>query len=327
MAAKKSGGLPESSIKSKKKGTRTASGSETKNSASSRKSSSPAARTEKKKSEVKKPLSKYQKRKRRRKQIFYGTAIGIFLIVSVTLMLVFLFRIGEIRVSGSTRYSKEQIVASSKLILGNNILTSDTKGAEQAIPKELPFIESVKVKRKSPTVVMIEVTEAVPAAVYQTPEGYILLSSKGKILATDAADYINEVPVIKGVSFTSYSVGTEVDYAGSEDFSREDIERILDELFVGIAKYNFDIRAVDWTKSITLKINYAETLIIDLGYPENIDAKLLAARCFVDGQLQEGEKGILRVSDPDNMSFTYDPNNSDLTVGIPAAEPESEPAE
>lgn len=317
MTSKNAGRQSDKRTRSSKQSGQKSSGLSTRkgSSAPKKRTSSKTVRTQKT-ANSQKTLTKYQKRKLRRRRIMNCTAIGLFLVVATTLILVFLFRISEIRVSGSTRYTKEQIVSASKLIIGENILTADTKKASQSIPQELPFIESVKIKRKSPTVVSIEVTEAIPSAVYQTPSGFVLLSSKGKILELGATDYLNDVPVIKGISFDSYQVGAQAQYADNFDFTSENIQRVLEELFVAIAKYDFDIRVIDWTKAISLKLNYAETLIIDLGYPENIDEKLLAARHFVDDSLEDGEKGILRVSDPDNMSFTFDPDYSELIVSV-----------
>jgi len=97
-------------------------------------------------------------------------------------------RIKEIRVEGMLMYSPEIIVDSSGLFAGDNLLFINTANISQVIREELPFISEVKITRKLPDTVLIEVSESTAVASISFYGELIIIDSSGRVLARRTAE-------------------------------------------------------------------------------------------------------------------------------------------
>ena len=123
------------------------------------------------------------KRKLSKTSIGYVT-IGVILISLMTMIGASAFmRIKEIRVEGMSMYTPEEIVESSGLHPGDNLMFINTANISQVIRGELPFINEVKITRKLPDTVLIEVAESTAAASISFYGELIIIDSTGRVLA------------------------------------------------------------------------------------------------------------------------------------------------
>ena len=81
-----------------------------------------------------------------------------------------LFKIDTIQVVGESRYDPQEIISLSGVEKGENLITIDTAEGEAAIMSRMPYLETVRIKRKIPSTVNIEVTEAQAAGCIALPK-------------------------------------------------------------------------------------------------------------------------------------------------------------
>jgi len=124
-------------------------------------------------------------------------ALGVILISLMTMIGTSAFmRIKEIRVEGMIMYSPEEIVLSSGLLAGDNLMFINTSNISQIIREELPFVSEVSITRKLPDTILIEVIESTAAASISYFGELIIIDSSGRVLARlQASD-----PILPGIN-------------------------------------------------------------------------------------------------------------------------------
>lgn len=156
----------------------------------------------KKQKEVKRKKGKNSeannKRKTRIKKIikiifFITIIVGVIIFVMTTP----LFNITNIKVTGNSEISEERIKSLSQISLNNNTFKYSKRNIINNI-KDEPYIEDVKVKRKLPNIVEINVCERKISYVMQYAGGFIYIDKSGYIL--EISNETTNVPVIEGYS-------------------------------------------------------------------------------------------------------------------------------
>ena len=106
-----------------------------------------------------KKLSRVEKKMRRRR--FF---LRLLLLISLIIIMFVLalksefFVINNIKVLGSNKISKDIIISASSIGIGENQFKISTRDSEKNIEK-IPYVKEVKVKRKFPKGILIEVIE------------------------------------------------------------------------------------------------------------------------------------------------------------------------
>jgi len=141
----------------------------------------------KKNNKVKKRNSTKDKKEIKRKKkknltiLKWTTFIGIMLGGIIYLLLSPIFNINEIKITGNTKISEEEILNLSQVQKGDNIFQKTRYTIMEKI-KRNTYIKEVKIKRKLPSTLYIEVTERDIAYQIEYNENYVYLDSQGYIL-------------------------------------------------------------------------------------------------------------------------------------------------
>lgn len=140
-----------------------------------------------------------KKKKEKRKKIFKIVKWTSILLIVAGLWLGILysklFDIKNIEVYGNEKLTYEQVVESSKVQIDQNMF----KYFKHSVIKNLesnPYIESVTVKRKYPSTVVLNVKERTLKYILQYKDGYAYINSQGYILELSTTK--PDVPEIKG---------------------------------------------------------------------------------------------------------------------------------
>ena len=100
--------------------------------------------------------------------------------VAVVAALTLFFKVDKIEVLGNSRYQESEIAAASGVLRGDNLVLLDKYAISQRLCKELPYITEVRVNRKFPDTLLVEVTETKAVASIQGAGGYWLINSGGE---------------------------------------------------------------------------------------------------------------------------------------------------
>jgi hypothetical protein len=122
-----------------------------------------------------------QKRKRRFTTCMLALAA---VVIGVVLSLTVFFKISTIEVTGTSQYSKESILNVCGIDTGDNLFLVKKVRVADKIGRALPFTGEITVKRSFPNKIIIQVTDSVPSGAVAYEDGYALLNSNQKVLAT-----------------------------------------------------------------------------------------------------------------------------------------------
>ena len=143
--------------------------------------------------------------------LLYGFLILAVLGVALALSLTVLFKIDTITVEGETRYDSAQVIELSGIEQGQNLFLCKAKEGAASIENALPYVETVEISRRIPNKIVITVKEATPSGVISQQDGYVIISSQGKVL--EVADQPKEdLPIIKGIQLENAQPGSSVQF-------------------------------------------------------------------------------------------------------------------
>lgn len=233
--------------------------------------------------------------------ILFFVVLGAAAVLSVTV----LFKITDINVSGKSRYSQEQIVKASGIKIGDNLVLAKTKEDAQKIRLALPYLGSVKISKRFPTGIFIDVEEAkiMGAAAYGS--GYSIIGSDETVLET-----VPSIPAgsmsMKGLNIKKAQPGSKMQLADSmqESAFRSTLEAISES---GISK----ITSADFSQASRILLVYDGRVTINLGTAADLTYKLKFAKELLKTNIQATETGTLNMSAAGDTNRAYfDPTHA-----------------
>ena len=213
-------------------------------------------------------MARRRQTKRRRRRGSFGflyKLLSVLVICTAILaaMTVF-FRVGSIVVTGQKRYTAEEIQAASGVELGSNMYLLNKFDVVRAITGELPYIEDIRINRKLPDTLLIEVRESGrPFALVQDGSAW-LVSAGGKLVDQIPEREAGQYGRITGCQLLAPSVGTPLalatEYAAQQS-SLLDLLAALDS--AGLTENVDAIRLDDLSD---LKMDYIGRFTVRMAY-------------------------------------------------------------
>lgn len=221
--------------------------------------------------------------KRKKKRINPGFIITVIILIvsGIVLFLTPLFHIDNIKISGNERISRAEILIASGIREDKNIFAINKGYAEKKI-KALGYIEDVKIKRKLPDTVAIEVKEGTVSAYLDFGGMYAGINKEGQTLCNvSKASPIAGAPIVTGCNVIKAPVGEKVVLRKEKEDEYEVLLKLLDT-FDGHG-ITGDITAIDVTKKDDIVFRYKDKLKIELGGLNDYDLKFN----FLEAMLSE----------------------------------------
>ncbi len=164
-------------------------------------------------------------KKHRRFRIILNSLL--ILTIIIILMVISLnsefFNIDKINVQGNKKISKEKIIHTSLINLGENIFRISIEGAEENI-LELPYIKSVEISRSLPKGIDIHIVEREDKLLVKNISIYYVIDEEGYLL--DQIDSNNEsLPVVFGLKTDKIDLGDNIFL----DLELEEFEDLIKE--------------------------------------------------------------------------------------------------
>lgn len=208
---------------------------------------------------------RHSKRRNRGNFAFLYKLLSVLLIcTAIIVAMTLFFRVDEIVVTGQKRYTAEEIQAASGVELGSNLYLLNKYDIARNITRQMPYIEDIRVNRKLPDALVIEVRESGrPFAVVQDGSAW-LISSSGKIVEQSAQTQAEQYALISGCELLAPSVGTSVALAteySTQQTSLLDLMAALEaagmaENVDGIRLDDLSYLNMDYTGRFTVRMAY-----------------------------------------------------------------------
>ena len=225
-----------------------------------------------------------RKKNKRKKLIFRAVLCFVFLCIGIIFALTMFFNISEITVTGDTVYSSEDIIEKSGVVIGDNLIFTSKKKINEQVSTQLPYVGSVKVKRRLPTQLELIVTKTDAVYAVVIDGYYTLLDANGKVLEKEL-EYVAENIILLNIGeIASADLGKTVCCTSDEYLEKLiSVRNACDEC--GIE----DITAIDLSDIYDIKLTYQGRIILELGETtkDNLYKKLSLGKAAIDTQNEE----------------------------------------
>ena len=230
--------------------------------------------------------------------IVFSAAIVLIIVFVVCVTL--LFNVGGFDVSGDAPYTPQQVTDASGIKLGDSLLWLDPDEVSDNITSQLPFVDTVSVKRILPRTVKIVHTRAVPLFYAVVGGEAFAVSQNLKILET-----------ITKQEFSARESSDDgiIAVTGVTDFDRKTAGenrslQVAAEIVVAAKNEGLKLSGtIDLSSLIDIKIMYMRRVDIRLGTRGDIAEQMKVAAAMLTDYIGADETGILRVQNPQRFSF------------------------
>ena len=245
---------------------------------------------------------KMRGRSRRRTASIAYIYIPVFIILAILLLIfaiILFFGAARIDVEGSTNYTVDEIIESSGIELGDNLVFMNESAAVAKIKAALPRVDEVQLVKHLPNILTIRVTESTSTAYIMSGGINWVIDQHGKILTTttSTAGMLN----IKGITLVDPTEGQII--AAETDASVLSLVQVLE----GLVKADLLNKTEDLDMSNVGNITflYDERFNVKLGTSEDIENKLKSL-CEIAESRQSNETGTIDLSYEGRGSFVPD---------------------
>ena len=225
---------------------------------------------------------------------FLYKVLSILLVCTVIVVaLTLFFRVNLIMVSGEQRYTEEEIRKATQVAEGDNLFLLNKYAVANNILAELPYVEEIRINRKLPDALVVEVRECgEPLAIVQ--EGYVwLFSPAGKIVDQKTAGEEAGYLLVDGCQLLAPTVGTPIalatEYAAQQQ-SLLDLVAALES-----AGMIDEAAAIHLEDLSVMTMDYAGRFRVEIPYGADYPRKLRALRAVIDN-LETNQTGIVQMT-------------------------------
>jgi cell division septal protein FtsQ len=244
-----------------------------------------------------------RRRRRRALLVFYLFLFFTVVTAAAVVSLTVLFKIDTIQVTGTSRYTQEQIISACGIKKGENLFLAKTKQAESGIQTRLPYIGAVKVRRRFPAQITIQVTEARVLGAMALSGKYAVIGDNLRIL-----EIVDKLPqndtLIQGVALKNPKAGDKA------EFTDKSVQSSLTDLENALKSNSMKkIKSIRFSSDSKILLDYDGRVTINLGLPSALDYKIrFAKKLFASDMIKSTEKGTLNLSTvEDNDKAYFDP--------------------
>ncbi len=257
----------------------------------------------------KESLQKFIRHKKNRKRlskfgqlVIFGALAVIFLIVCLAVF----FRIDTVEVVGTSRYTKDDILALTDIREGLSLYEVSDKNLEGLVGR-LAYIKEANVVRRLPNTLVISLMEVEPRYVCRLYGEYFVLSSELFVLERCFTDEgFSELGLVELLlpSVDCAVVGKELEF--SEEISDKYVRAYLDALDSG-RMYEY-ATAFDLRDRFSLGMIAKDTYLVDLGNGDELATKLTVVAGMLESQVfADGVSATIDANDPTQCAVIKNP--------------------
>ena len=227
-------------------------------------------------------------RRGRRFGVLYKLLTLVVVCAAAVLALTLFFKVESVEVTGNSRYSAQEIQDACGVQLGDNLYLLSKPDMVQRLHQRLPYIDEVRITRRLPNTLCVQVTEF--STVYAVEqEGTVwLLTSGGKIVETAAER--GDVPLIDGCELLAPSLSGDVSFALELQNRQESLFALLTAL--ESAELTEGVRAIHLGDPTVLTMDYTERFSVEMPYSADYP-RLLRYLTLVIEELETNLTGVI----------------------------------
>ena len=222
---------------------------------------------------------------------------------AIAAALLLFFKVDTLEVQGNERYTDEEILDIAGIEHGQNLFLLDRHAIADQITGQLPYIQSVKIRRDLPDTIVVEVSEAQAVAAVMADGEAWLISPRGKLLERVTPSEGEAYLQITGCTLLLPTEGATMEFPEEGYITEEQLLTLLQALsdrgMLG------ETERIECGDEEALVLRYAGRFDVQIPYDADYSKKLLALSMIVD-TLEENETGTVILTLPDRSFFKPD---------------------
>lgn len=233
------------------------------------------------------PPQRKRKRKNNNSLTYFLMLIFVGICVLILSMTV-LFNAKQIKITGSTHYTNEQITAAAGVAQGTNLVRLNSGKSEEKVETTLVFVENCEVIKRFPSTIEIKITEAKETANVQILNNYCVISENGKILENRLTQPKSGLPVVVGLESSDDTVSTVIQSADANKVS------IILELLGQLPEAKLEkTTQIDITDRTNINLTYDNRIHIEIGSSYDLGYKLNYVSEIIYDKLSNNWEGTI----------------------------------
>lgn len=211
------------------------------------------------------------------------------------------FRVSNIQVVGAARYTESEIAEASGIKNGDNLMFINREATAEKIYSKLIYIGEVRVSRKLPNTVVIDVSESGTVASIETESGLWLIDKNCRLLEECSPQEEETHLKVSGIAGVKPKKGEPLNVSDEDKLKAQYLKLILtamaDRSMIG------DVSALDLSNAANAEFEYQSRFKVKLGKNENTDYKLEMLLGVVE-QLEAEDTGTIDLSQSKKAQFS-----------------------
>lgn len=240
---------------------------------------------------------------RRRRRGRFGGLLKLFAILiamaAIVYALALFFRMDHIVVTGNERYTEKEVLEASGLETGGNLYFLNKFDVKEVIFATLPYVEEVRIYRKLPDTLLIELRECAAVAGIESEGGIWLISDQGKLLElTDSLPA--GCPLIRGGQLLEPVPTRQTDFGEEAAFRGNVVLTLLREAEDRGMRDKLGV--IDMSDDACLSFGYLGRFTVRMPWTADVGYKLVSLSTVVD-YLENNETGVIDLMTEGKASF------------------------
>ena len=242
---------------------------------------------------------RHRRRKRRGARIFWTLFTFLIVAGAIIASLTVFLKVSDIEVSGSSRYTPEQLIESSGIKVGDNLFGVNKFDSIEKIKSDFPYIEDVKITRRLPDTFVFQVTERIPCGYILEEDCAWVVDHKGYLLERVGKEgTITGIAVRANEPLVTPFPGGEINWAtaGKKDAYLTLMAGLKEKELLG------KVGTVDVSAIYALEFSYENRIFVTLGTTQDMDKKINMFNAVLP-KLAPTDRGRLNVSNLGEARF------------------------
>ena len=243
---------------------------------------------------------KTKRNKRRRKgrfAAFYRVLCFVLIVAALAAAAAVFFKAEHLEVSGNSRYSDQDVIRASGIEQGSNLYAINKYKVAGQITSALPYVESVKIYRRLPDTLCMEVEECSDLLAIRQDGKDWLMSYSGKLVEEKSAS--ENDAVVTGLPLLEPQTGKAV----TDEEHTAVLQQLLELAGQMHAKGMLgDVQQIHLEDPRVITLRYLDRFQVELPWNADFDYKLDFLMAVVE-KLEDYEKGTLKLTEDGEAHF------------------------
>lgn len=250
--------------------------------------------------ESRRVLESFRESRARKTAIKRTAAVCIIIAAVLVLAALFVFiffRINSVSISGSEKYSEQELYSALKLSKSSNLFLTGTSALEKRLRAAYPSLDRVEIKKQLPDKLIIAVTDGIGEYYIKMGGQYYTVTSDLKVIEI-SDDMPDNCVELLSCDIAKAVLGEIIEFKTATHYN------YLHGLLSDVKSHTIaeHVSRIDMSKKFDVSIKYDDRFIINIGQANHTKTKLTLALSIIS-TLSAEDMGIIDATSTENCSF------------------------